>query len=504
MRAEESRAVRAKSISETRELIARGQFEDAFQRCARELKLNPADPEFHYIAGTSAWRAFRPAESGQHLAEAARLAPQHPAAHQALADWCLNTGNVPGALTHSAKAMSIAPAEPEVLATRASALAVSGNSVEAWAIVLRMCQTGYVPLRALALRGRLAPLFDDAPASLRMMLDSLSSVGESAPDRASVHFAAARLLEDAGEYDGAMAQARMGHAAQVRPYDPNSISRQVDSDVAYYTPARLHDLPRASHGSRRPVFIVGMPRSGTSLVEQILASHPQVYGAGELDMVPRLARAAAQCDPTRGCQYPQCLDALSLLACDQLARRYLDELARLNTSARYVTDKMPLNFLHMGLITLLFPDCHVIHCARDPMDTCVSCYMTDFAMGNEFAQDLGHLGAFHVQYRRLIGHWQETLNVPLIEVRYEELVSDIEGVTKDLLECLDLPWDGRCLEFHRTRRHVGSASSHQVRRPIYNGSIGRWRRYEKHVGPLREGLDEVEPRSAGRDLVGAV
>jgi len=280
----------------------------------------------------------------------------------------------------------------------------------------------------------------------------------------------------------------MGHDARRMSYDSDWIRQKVDRELAYCTPSRLHDLPRASHGSRRPVFIVGMPRSGTSLVEQILASHLEVYGAGELGLMPQIAGLVERLEPDRQWEYPRCLDRLSLCACDELAKRYLSELSRLNDTARYVTDKLPTNFLHLGLITLLFPNCHIIHCVRDPMDTCLSCYMTDFAIGNEFAQDLTHVGEYYVQYRRLLEHWQTTLNVPLIEVRYENLVSDLEATTRELLETLNLPWDDQCLEFYRTQRPVGSASSQQVRTPIYQDSVGRWRHYERHLGPLREGL----------------
>jgi hypothetical protein len=486
-------------------LAERGEFEEAFQEYLRGVRRDSSDAELQYLAGVTAWRALRPAEAGQFLAEAARLAPNHPAPQHSMADWCSNTGDVDGALTYSARAMLIAPREPEVLASRAMALAVSGANQEAWEIVTELCDGGYVPLRTYVLRGRLAPMFDDQRKSLQLILSAIDRCDRLASDLASLHFAAARLLEGEGEYDRAFGQAEMAHRARRQPYDPKVICKKVDREVSYCTPCRLHSLPRASHGNRRPVFIVGMPRSGTSLVEQILASHPEVYGAGELMLMPQIAALVDRVESNGRWEYPRCLDRLSLCACDELAERYLHEISKLDGKARYITDKLPLNFLHMGIITLLFPDCHVIHCVRDAMDTCVSCYMTDFAIGNEFSQDLGHVGAFYVQYRRLIEHWCHTLNIPLIEVRYEEMVSDLEGSTRELLEELELGWDDRCLEFHRTQRHVGSASSHQVRRPIYHDSVGRWRHYERHLGPLRQALGSfVEDGEPAGTCAGAV
>jgi tetratricopeptide (TPR) repeat protein len=472
------------------EFIGQGEFEQAYQAYLRAIERSPSDPQLRYLAGIAAWRALRPAESGKLLSEAARLAPHHPAPHHALADWCANSGNITGALEHSARAMSIAPGEPEVRASRATALAVSGAHGEAWAILKELCECSYVPPRAYVLRGRLATDFGDESNSLDLILAALDRPDGGASERASLHFAAARLLENLGRYERAYEQATMAHAHRRLPHDPEWLRRKVDREVSHCTPSRLHDLPRASHGSRRPVFILGMPRSGTTLVEQILASHPDVYGAGELALVPQIAGLAGRLGPNGRGEYPLCLDRLSLCACDELAERYLAEISKLNDTARYVTDKLPTNFLHLGIITLLFPDCHVVHCVRDPMDTCLSCYMTDFAIGNEFAQDLRHVGKYYVQYRRLMEHWQDTLNVPRVEVRYEQLVYDLEGATRELLETLDLPWDRRCLEFHRTRRHVASASSHQVRRPIYTDSVGRWRHYERHLGPLKEALGQ--------------
>ena len=186
--------------------------------------------------------------------------------------------------------------------------------------------------------------------------------------------------------------------------------------------------------------------------------------------------------------YPHCLDRLTLDQIDGMAQIYLQPLRAMNPQAKRITDKLPLNFLHLGLIEILFPGARVIHCRRDAMDTCLSCYMSSFREGHEFKYDLSNLGHFYRQYERLMAHWKANLDLPMLEVQYEELVEDSEGQSRRMIEFLDLPWDKRCLQFARTARPVATASLHQVRQPIYRSSMQRWRHYEKHLGDLKTSL----------------
>ena len=486
--------VAARLAGEADALFGEARYHEALA-CYRQAisHLAGRDARLFYRASFAAWEAGAHAEAGRLLREAARLAPRHPAAHQALADWCLNTGDVAGALHHSGRAAEIAPGEPEVRASRAAALCFAGDADAAWALARPLLGDAYCPARAVSVCGQLARRFNAIEETLRSTLSRLDASGTLAPaNQSELHFVAAYLLDQSGHFDKAFRHAAAAHDANRRPYDPQDMPRQVDHRIEYYTPAKLHDLPRASHGSRKPLFILGMPRSGTTLIEQILASHPDVYGAGELMLLGELAASAASGDPEGGFDYPGCLDAFSLRRCDKLAAQYLAEMSRIGgertRTARYVVNKMPENFLYIGMIAMLFPDSHVIHCVRDPRDTCLSCYMTAFTTGHEFAQDLSHLGAYHNQYRRLMSHWRDTLNYPMIEVRYEEVVKDLEGETRRLLALLDLPWDPACLEFHRNPRHVATASHQQVRRPVYDRSVGRWRHYESHLAPLLSAL----------------
>ena len=235
--------------------------------------------------------------------------------------------------------------------------------------------------------------------------------------------------------------------------------------------------------SSRPVFIVGMPRSGTSLVEQILASHPDCFGAGELPNLGLQARSLGARPSKRILE----LEPEELAA---LGRAYLESLPADSAGAARVTDKMPANWLHLGLAAAVLPGARVIWCRRDAMDVCFSIYAQQFTHQDAYpyAFDLEDIASEYRCCERLMEHWTRTLPIPLHEVRYERLVEDLEGVTASLLEFCGLPFDARCLRFHETDRRVGTASNWQVRQPLYRSSLARWRLFESQLGPLRSAL----------------
>lgn len=473
-------------------LYRQGKFQPACDHYRQAVALRPADPSYQYKFACAAWRAGRVDEVRDALLEALRLDPRHIGSHDALGQWYLEAGNLPAALTHSSRAVELGPGDPGLLISHAFVLHGLRRQEEAWQLVEPLVARGEPSGRLGLLFGRMALQLEQEPRALAFVEQLLRSPAVPVPEKLALHFAASSLLDGAGRYDEAFEHARLGKEMTRQPYDPTDHSRRIDRRIRFFTPRKLHDLPRASHGNRRPVFIIGMPRSGTSLVEQILASHPQVHGAGELAALSEIARSTHAADWTDGDPYPENMDAISVRKANRLAARYLQAIARLDDTATYVTDKMPLNFMYLGLIQILFPDCHVIHCTRDPLDTCLSCYMTHFASGHEFAQDLSHLAAFYNDYRRLIAYWRDAVNVPVIEVNYEQVVRDLEGQTRRLLEFLDLPWDESCLRFFENQRPVFTASGEQVRRPLYASSVGRWKHYEKHLALLVEGLG---PRS---------
>jgi hypothetical protein len=307
-------------------------------------------------------------------------------------------------------------------------------------------------------------------------------------ETASLHFAAAQLLERLGRYEEAFAHATRANLNLATTYDPRRMQAMVDSCIELFLPSQLPAIARATNRDPTPVFIVGMPRSGSTLVEQVLASHPQVFGGGELMWVNRLWHSLLGRVGINDSSLDQALARMSPADADAVAAEYLLPLHALQPNAVRVIDKNLANVMHVGLIWALFPGARVIHCRRNPLDTCVSCYMTDFAEVLPFTCSLPAVGHFHRQVDRLMSHWKQVLDLPILEIDYEEVVADLEGHARRMLQFLDLPWDERCLQFHRNPRRVTTASKSQVRRPIYYSSIGRWRRYEPWIGPLREVL----------------
>ncbi|MGH7248946.1 MAG: sulfotransferase family protein, partial [Pseudomonadota bacterium] len=241
--------------------------------------------------------------------------------------------------------------------------------------------------------------------------------------------------------------------------------------------------------SRRPIFVLGMPRSGTTLVEQLLASHPAVHGAGELAALGDVVLRA----PSQSIRYPESVPLLDGAAMRAIGAEYLERLAAIAPQRERVTDKTPLNYYFVGLIHLALPNAVIIHTMRDPVDTCVSCFSTLFRLREQpHAYDLGEIGRYYVRYRRLMAHWHRILpEGRILDIRYEDVVDDLERQARRIVAHCGLPWDERCLSFHRTDRPVRTASAAQVREPIYRSAVGRWRAYAEWLNPLLTELGET-------------
>jgi len=310
--------------------------------------------------------------------------------------------------------------------------------------------------------------------------------------RSSFYFALGAIHDSGGRYDEAFANYTVANLAKPMAYDAQAHSDLITRIIDTCTPELFNRHAEAGRKTFRPVFIVGMPRSGTTLVEQILASHPDVYAAGELNHIQHLVDALST-DDKQQLPYPQILDVVSsddIRHMSESMERLISSLAT-NDELR-VTDKMPLNFLHLGLIALLFPNAHIIHCRRNPLDTCLSCYFQNFSGNHAYAGDLENLGHYYRQYERLMLHWYKVLPVPVHTVDYEKLIDNPESVSRQLLAYSGLEWHDDCLKFHQTRRHVHTASLVQVRQPLYRSSVSRWRHYDKFLHTLKSSLGNTD------------
>lgn len=313
------------------------------------------------------------------------------------------------------------------------------------------------------------------------------------PARITMSFALAEIYDKRKDAARAFHYLALGNRLTDKrvSYDPAHFRAQVDSLKAAYTSEFFAHQPRIRASDRTPIFVVGMPRSGTTLTEQILCSHPSIYGAGELGLMARLSRLMPRVIKN-GQPYPQCLDGFTPHLREEGARFYLNGLNQHDTEHPFVVDKMPHNFMQLGLIASIFPKARIIHIQRDPRDTALSNFQQNFKAkhgGMGYAFDLSKIADQINDYHRMMNHWREVLPLPIFELTYEELVADQEGMTRALLDFVGVGWNDSVRDFHKTERAVRTASVSQVRQPIYQTSKQKWRRYEADLQPLLEKLD---------------
>lgn len=317
----------------------------------------------------------------------------------------------------------------------------------------------------------------------------------SEPDLLHLNFALGKGYDDMACTDQAFSHFAEGAKLKRRSlqYDSHVESHNVDELIRIFDEARLAGLRGGGNPSETPVFIVGMPRSGTTLTEHIIASHPAVYGAGELPDMHTIARRGIS-----GVIYPGSLRLLNRERLGQWADEYLTALTAHSPDSRRITDKLPANYMLIGLIHLMFPNAKIIHVNRNPVDTCFSCFTNLFANDHvPWSYDFDELGAYYVGYARLMAHWRKVLpKEAFLDVYYEDIVQNREAEAKRMIEYCGLEWNDACLESHKQARPVRTASFLQVRRPVYTSSVERWRRYEKHLGPLLDVLGDLAPTSS--------
>jgi tetratricopeptide (TPR) repeat protein len=501
---------------------AAGLLDEAKRAYAQAVRLDPAYAPAHYNLGSVRLAMGDETAARGCFESALKHDPSHGNACFQLGSIHRNQGNIGKALKLMRRADELLPGdEPVRLALGVTLLDTNGLD-EARAVLEPLTRSGSVRAEACAALARvyerlgryndahelIAPLIEKPPvpvdAALMFadlaprsgaigraieLLGSVLGTGKLNGDlRMLSHFALGRLYDKQNDAGRAFDHFRQANGLKARAFDPAEHEREVDAILHTFTRDMIAGQPKPTINDSRPVFIVGMPRSGTSLVEQVLATHPAVVGGGELPDISNLARqlrhiAGSTAErPVYLANYPQ-------NQIDEMARLYLARLDSIGMKAKRVTDKTPSNFLYLGLIALILPGARIIHCKRDPMASCWSCYTQNFVGAHAYSYDLTHLGLYYRQYDRLMRHWRDTLDIPLLEVDYESLVADPEPGMREIVGFCGLPWEDACLRFHENKRPMPSASYDQVRQPIYTSSVDRWRRYESYLGLLRDALD---------------
>ena len=302
-------------------------------------------------------------------------------------------------------------------------------------------------------------------------------------------FALGQVSEKAGAYEQAFEAYRDGNQIDKRSFDPGAYAAKIDALIETFSAENLASLPRSTVDSMTPVFIVGMPRTGSTLVERILDAHPQAHGVGEINAMPKIV-SSLMYDLGSYAVYPGCIADLTVEEADRIAKLYLDQVRVESRQASVVIDKFLANYESLGLIELLLPNARIIDCRRDALDTCWSCYaQTLMTRYHAYASDLEHLGLVYREYERLMDHWAQVISLPMLTIRYEELVVDQEPMIRRILDFCGLTWDDNCLRFHESDRDVMTLSYEQVKRPMYSASVGRHRHFLSHLEPLRNALE---------------
>ncbi len=412
--------------------------------------------------------------------------------HRLLGDALAVIGRSADALTSYQQALQLYPEDPHSLAGQGHMLRIVGNSDDAIASYEKC--TAVRPEFSDAWWG-LASLKDYrlSDEQVQTIRSQISSDDLGVNSEIAMRFALARTSEARGEYEAAWQDYSRGNSLKRESisHDPEQTERMHDAIIKRFSSDFLGLKTPAAASMHTPVFILGMPRSGSTLIEQILASHSKVEGAGELPYVIMLSSTLGRQRPD-GLRYPEAVSDLTQEQLEALGKAYIYHSGvHRKLDLPYFTDKMPANFSHIGLIHTMLPKAKIIDARRHPMGTCLANYRQLYAQGKNQTYDLIELAEYYLEYRRMMDHWQEVLPGRVLQVNYEEVVADLDGQVRRLLDYCELPWEDACLDFHKNTRPVNTASAEQVRQPIYTDAIDFWKNYESQLKPIREILAPV-------------
>ncbi|PLX37247.1 MAG: hypothetical protein C0606_12195 [Hyphomicrobiales bacterium] len=473
-------------------------YEGAYGFLKRVVELAPERGDF--------WLRFSSCLYGMRQLEAARIAamnavqrmPRDLNALYFLGNVCRDTDDNENALLAFNAILELKPGDLRAMFGKARSLMVLGRIDEAEDLLLAVVDKDpmYFSAYQNLLRNKSTKI--DIEKVRELGLGYIRDHSLSDDGLISIYFTLAYIEDREKNYDQAFQYYLKANAIKFghNSFDPTRFSDKVNRLIEGFSAEAVAELAGGGSMSDAPIFIVGMPRSGTTLTEQILSSHSKVHGAGELRKVSLIVKELTRV-ALHGFTYPLDMHRFDHNALRELGEQYLDVAMRnAHEGAERVVDKMPGNIVHLGLIATMFPNATLIHCMRDPMDTAVSCFMQNFKEELSFASDLASLGYYYRESLRLMDHWKKIFPGRIMEVRYEETVADQEAMSRKLIAHAGLEWEDQCLEFHKTERSVQTASLWQVRQPIYKTSVERWRRYEKHLGPLIDALNGKEPETA--------
>jgi tetratricopeptide (TPR) repeat protein len=472
-----------------------GRLDEAEASYRRALQVKPDYAEAHSNLGNTLRELGRLDEAEASYRRALQVKPDYAEAHSNLGNTLRELGRLDEAEVICRQAIQVKPDFAEAHINLGNTLKELGQMDEAEASYRRALQVKPHLIDAhfnLAQTRKVST--NDGNLDALIAIEKAERNGTtplSNKDLMQMNFALGKCYDDLGDHDKAfphfMEGCRLKRATL--DYDAKQTTQHFGAIMHNFDAAVIARLRGGGDPSSLPIFVLGMPRSGTTLTEHILASHPEIYGAGELLDLIRITQRNIE-----GITFPPNVSSLDQAQLTAWGAEYVAGLQRRAPDARRITDKMPANFLALGLIHLMLPNAKIVHVRRDPVDTCLSCFSKLFTYGQEFSYDLSELGRYYADYARLMEHWRKVLpDGTFLEVQYEDIVADQEAQARRLIEYCGLEWDDACLDFHKNKRAIHTASVTQVRQPIYKTSVQRWRSYEKFLGPLFEALGEFAP-----------
>jgi len=465
-----------------------GKFREAASLIGKALSQKPEWAEAHFSLGVVYLLMVRYSDALVHYGKALAIRPNFPEAYNMRGIALQALHREEEAIAQFRQAIALRPDYAESYGNIGSSLQELGRIDEARQAFEKAIELAPKRPRFYRQLGECRRIAAESPwlAAMEEMGRDLAKLSED--DRIELHFALGKAYDDLGDPERSFHHLHEGNAIRRRQitYDEPATLKIFDDIRATYTPALMREKSGSGHPSSLPIFILGMPRSGSTLVEQILASHPKVYGAGErADFHEAVATIEGRNPPT----IPAVVPTLTGDQLQRLGALYVSRMSADAPQAERITDKMPGNFVHAGLIHLALPNARIIHTRRDPVDTCFSCFARLFTQSKWYTYDLGELGRYYRGYQQLMEHWRRILpEGAMLEVQYEDVVADLEGQARRIVAFCGLEWDDACLAFHRTQRAIRTASAPQVRQPIYHSSVGRWRAYAHLLWPLLAAL----------------
>ncbi len=476
------------TIEHATQLMRAGELADAESICRRLLKRNRRDIDAIQMRGEIALKKKDYAKALKHYQRCLTMRPSEPHFQFLVGKVLGLDGRWGEAIKKFDKTLALQPDNAKAAEYKALIHQWDGDYDAAAEVLAPYVSAGKESAVMAEVRARLdihARRFREAA---QLVERHLAGPDLDPDTRHRLGHVAGSAWEKLGEYAKSFEAHTRANQAVAIPFERGEYTKLIDGLIDVFSKEFIADRSRHGNRSELPVFIAGMPRSGTTLVEQIIDAHPAAHGAGEAreieDVAANLQHVLESSEP-----WPNSALDLDPQDITRIAEQYLDTARRTARNAKRVVNKSLENYRTLGLIAVLFPRATVIHCHRDPRDTCISCYMSPILpRPHPYVSDLGDLGFAYRQYLRLIEHWKHTLPIQILDVGYETLVDDLDGQARRIIDFCGLPWDDRCLQFHASGRMVRTASYEQVRQPIYRSSIGRYKGFEPHIGPLLEAL----------------